>query len=167
MADSRSSTDSETIHSAGSLDPHEINSIAVTVSDVVAALEANRSADRGAVLRITPPFAGRMRARLHVAGGEGTYDGDAEPIHLDPEQLVDDVPEYPTADGTADPRSPRRATDVDTLLASRRGASPSASGFARRSPSRTPASRSPCNCYRWGSRAVGTRSRWLWLSLVG
>lgn len=103
MADSRSSTDSETTHSAGSLDPHEINSIAVTVSDVVAALEANRSADRGAVLRITPPFAGRMRARLHVAGGEGTYDGDAEPIHLDPEQLVDDVPEYPTADGTADP----------------------------------------------------------------
>jgi len=86
---------------AGTDDPGVIRSIAVTVDDVVTALEANRSADRSAVLRVTSPFAGRMRARIHVAGGEGSYEGDAEAIHIDPESLVVDVPEYPTADETA------------------------------------------------------------------
>ena len=104
MPDSEPSTDHEaTAAAADSTDPQVIHSIAVTVEDVVAALEANRSADRGAVLRITPPFAGRMRARLHVDGGEGSYDGESQPIHLDPERLVDEVPAYPTADDTAEP----------------------------------------------------------------
>jgi len=103
MPNSESSTDSETTASVGSTDPQVIHSIAVTVDDLITALEANCSANRGAVLRITPPFVGRMRARIHVAGGEGVYDGDTEPIHLDPEWLVDEVPEYPTADDTAEP----------------------------------------------------------------
>jgi len=81
--------------------PTAIRSLAVTVADVITALEANCSVDRGAVLRITPPFAGRMRARIHVAGGEGDYEGETEPIHLDPAALVDDIPAYPTADETA------------------------------------------------------------------
>ena len=85
-----------------SVDPATIRSIAVSVDDLVTALEANRRADRGTVLRITPPFAGRMRARLHVAGGEGEY-GDAEPIHVDPEDLIaSEVPAYPEVDETAD-----------------------------------------------------------------
>lgn len=92
-------------------DPRAIRSVAVTVDDVVAALEATRSANRNAVLRITPPFAGRMRARIHVAGGEGAYDGDAEPIHLDPDSLVTDVPDYPTADETVAEGS---ANDLET-----------------------------------------------------
>ena len=103
MTEPTRSTTEASSSAAGSPDPHVIDSIAVTVGDVVAALEANRSANRGAVLRITPPFAGRMRARLHVAGGEGVYDGDSEPIHIDPELLVERVPAYPTADDTADP----------------------------------------------------------------
>jgi len=103
MPDSESSTNHETTAAAANTDPQVIHSIAVTVEDVVTALEANRSADRGAVLRITPPFAGRMRARLHVDGGEGAYDGDSRPIHIDPELLVDDVPAYPAADDTAAP----------------------------------------------------------------
>ena len=114
MADSEPPTNSETTEAApGRTEPQVIHSVAVTVGDVVAALEANRSADRGAVLRITPPFAGRMRARLHVDGGEGSYDGEIRPIHLDPASLVADVPPYPTADdtagaGEADPEAHRR-----------------------------------------------------------
>ena len=91
--------DPETTHPGGD-DPEAIRSIAVTVDDVVTALEANLRADRNAVLRITPPFYGRMRARIHVAGGEGDYEGPA-PIHLDPATLIDPVPPYPTADETA------------------------------------------------------------------
>ena len=104
MPDSESSTETEPNRTAaGSSDPQDIHSIAVTVEDVVTALEANLRVDRRAVLRITPPFAGRMRARLHVDGGEGAYDGDIQPIHIDPENLVSDVPAYPTADETAEP----------------------------------------------------------------
>ncbi|XVH31407.1 hypothetical protein ACNS7O_13570 [Haloferacaceae archaeon DSL9] len=81
-------------------DPSRIRSIAVTVDDLVTAFEANERANRGAVLRITTPFAGRMRARLHVAGGEGAYGNDA-PIHLDPARLIADPPPYPDVDETA------------------------------------------------------------------
>ncbi len=103
MSDPESSAEREaTTTAVGSIDPQVIDSIAVTIEDVVAALEANRSANRGAVLRITPPFAGRMRARLHIDGSEGTYDSEIQPIHLNPERLVEAVPAYPTADDTAD-----------------------------------------------------------------
>ncbi|MEA1929984.1 MAG: hypothetical protein U9O06_00320 [Euryarchaeota archaeon] len=93
MADRRSDRESS--------DPAVIRSIAVTVDDVVTTLEANASADREAVLRVTPPFSGRMRARIHVATIGGDYEGEAEPIHLDPATLVAEVPTYPTADETA------------------------------------------------------------------
>ncbi|WP_117590993.1 hypothetical protein [Haloprofundus halophilus] len=79
-----------------------IRSIAVTADDVVAALEARRRRGVPAVLRVTPPFAGRMRARLHLAGGEGSYEGPTEPIHLDPERLVAGVPPFPDPDETED-----------------------------------------------------------------
>ena len=88
---------------AGSDDPTTIRSVAVTVDDVVTALEARQRADKPAVLRVTPPFAGRMRARIHVVGGEGTYDDDARPLHIDPERFVDDaVPSVPLVDETED-----------------------------------------------------------------
>lgn len=90
---------SDPAHPSGD-DPKAIRSIAVTVDDVVTALEANLRTDRNAVLRITPPFYGRMRARIHVAGSEGTYEGPT-PIHIDPATLVDPIPPYPTADDTA------------------------------------------------------------------
>lgn len=81
----------------GSPDPTTIHSIAVTVDDVVTALEATRRSDRRTVLRITPPFSGRMRARLHRPTGEET-----DAIHLDPSELVGDPPPYPDPDDTAD-----------------------------------------------------------------
>ena len=88
---------------AGNDDPTTVRTLAITVDDVVTALEARQRADRPAVLRVTPPFAGRMRARLHVVGGEGAYDEDTEPIHVPPERFVDEgVPTVPLVDETED-----------------------------------------------------------------
>lgn len=76
-------------------DPTAIDSVAVTTADLVAAVEARDRNRRDAVLRITPPFTGRMRARIHVAGTEAEYD-DPEPIHVRPRALLaDDVPPFP------------------------------------------------------------------------
>lgn len=84
-------------------DPTAIRVLAVHADDVVSALEANAARDARAVLRVTPPFAGRMRARLHLAGAEGAYEGDPEPLHVDPGRLVEDeAPDYPTPDRTED-----------------------------------------------------------------
>jgi hypothetical protein len=83
-----------------STDPRDVRSVAVTTDDVVAAYEARRRSDRPTVLRATPPFSGRMRARLHVPDGEGESDA----LHLDPAELVDEsrVPAYPSPDDTED-----------------------------------------------------------------
>jgi hypothetical protein len=80
-------------------DPTAIRSIAVTADDVVTALEATRRSDRRTVLRITPPFSGRMRARLHRPTGD---DDATAAIHLDPSALVAHLPPYPDPDETAD-----------------------------------------------------------------
>jgi len=83
---------------SGEGDPTVIRAIAVTVDDVVTALEATRRSGRRTVLRITPPFSGRMRARLHrPTGDEAT-----EAVHVDPAMLVSDPPPYPDPDETAD-----------------------------------------------------------------
>ncbi|MFB6309505.1 MAG: hypothetical protein ABEH35_09255, partial [Haloarculaceae archaeon] len=72
-----------------------------TASDLVAAIETNRTTARRAVLRMTPPFSGRMRARLHVVGDE-TYD-EPRPVHVEPRRLVaDDAPAYPRPAETED-----------------------------------------------------------------
>ncbi|TQQ78964.1 hypothetical protein [Halonotius roseus] len=81
-------------------DPTAIEYLVVTVADVVAALEATLGTGRETVLRITPPFSGRMRARLHVADTSESYEP-PEPIHIDPRALVEPVPSYPTAAETA------------------------------------------------------------------
>jgi hypothetical protein len=77
-------------------DPTVVRSLAVHADDVVQALETNARADGEveAILRVTPPFSGRMRARLHLAGREGEY-GDPEPIHVAPERFVADPPAFP------------------------------------------------------------------------
>lgn len=112
--------------SEGSPDPTVVRSIAVTASDVVSALEARRRTGRRAVLRVTPPFSARMRARLHVEGREGDYGDGLTPIHLHPTRLVGDVPRYPAPDGTAEPPGPgaddrERADSVEAWRAAVRG----------------------------------------------
>jgi len=79
-------------------DPTAITLIAVTVEDVVTALETNRRSDRHTVLRVTPPFSGRMRARIHRPAAAD----DPAAIHLDPSAFVEDPPPYPHPDETAD-----------------------------------------------------------------
>lgn len=79
--------------------PSVIDRVVIHADDIVTALEANVRRDAGAVLRITPPFSGRIRARLHLDGQEADY-GDPQPIHVDPELLVADAPAFPTPDDT-------------------------------------------------------------------
>lgn len=83
-------------------DPRTIRTVAVTAGDVVAALEANERGRRDGrtVLRITPPFSGRMRARIHVEQGLA-YD-DPVPVHVPPGDLVADPPPFPSPDETED-----------------------------------------------------------------
>lgn len=79
-----------------------VESVAVTADDVVSALEARRQRGQSVVLRMTPPFSARMRARIHV--GDDSDDGETPaPIHIDPNGLVtDDAPTYPTPAETED-----------------------------------------------------------------
>ncbi len=95
----RSTRDSSDGNSPESPDPTAIETVVITIEDLVTALEATLGTGREAVLRITPPFSGRMRARIHLAGADD-YDEPA-PIHLDPTTLVEPCPGYPTAAETA------------------------------------------------------------------
>jgi hypothetical protein len=77
--------------------------------DVVAALGARAQRDEPVVLRATPPFGGRMRARLHVEAGE--YEGAPAPLHVEPESLLaEGAPAYPRPADTED----RLRADPDT-----------------------------------------------------
>lgn len=80
-------------------DPSVLRSLAVSAEDLLAAMEADAREGPRTVLRVTPPFSGRMRARLHVvqaADDDGT-------VHIPPRALLDDgAPTYPTPDETAD-----------------------------------------------------------------
>lgn len=80
-------------------DPSAIRSLAIHAEDLLAAAEADARGGTRTVLRVTPPFSGRMRARLHVV-----QDGaDEETLHIPPTALVDEAaPPYPTPDRTAD-----------------------------------------------------------------
>lgn len=81
--------------------PAVVDVLVVTADDLVTALEANERRDAGAVLRATPPFSGRMRARLHLAGAGGEY-AEPAPLHVPPERFLAEVPPFPTPDATAD-----------------------------------------------------------------
>jgi len=88
-----------------STDPTVIRSIAVSVEDVVAAAELNRTTSRRAALRVTPPYSGRMRARLHVERPPAEAHDSApspSPVHVAPDALLGDVPSYPRPADTED-----------------------------------------------------------------
>lgn len=94
-----------------STDPTDIRSFAISVDDIVTAYEAARDG-KPVVLRVTPPFSGRMRARIHLA----REPDDQETIHIDPHMLIDDdAPAYPTPEGTEDRlRASAREYSVET-----------------------------------------------------
>ena len=105
-------------------DATQIRSVAVHREDIANALEATLRSDRTVVLRVTPPFSGRMRARLHSVdtgvgsseerergeqsndtmdrSGDGTIRpaGPGGPIHLAPTDLITEHPDYPAVDDT-------------------------------------------------------------------
>lgn len=83
-------------------DPTVVRSVAVTVDDVVTALEARRRAGRRTWLRLTPPFSARMRARLHAADGSTDGADGPAPVLVRPARFVSDPPPYPDPDETAD-----------------------------------------------------------------
>jgi hypothetical protein len=96
-------------------DPSVVRSLAISTEDLVAAIEANRRDDRQTVLRATPPYSGRMRARLHVVQPEA--DEADETLHVPPEALLSaDAPPYPDPDETADEL---RADDAETYSVDR------------------------------------------------
>ncbi|WP_336337096.1 hypothetical protein [Haloarcula brevis] len=98
--------------SATDTDPTDIRAVAISATDLVAAIEATADGSE-TVLRITPPFSGRMRARLHVV----QPDEDDETVHLAPDALLTaDAPPYPTPDDTADEL---RAADDETYSVER------------------------------------------------
>jgi len=92
-------------------DADAIRSIAVHRDDVAAALEASLRSDRDVVLRVTPPFSGRMRARIHDRTDLEESDREAGAIHLPPADLIDDPPAYPEPDETTP--AGERATGAD------------------------------------------------------
>ncbi len=82
-------------------DPTVVRVLAIRAEDVLSALEANERRGAEAVLRVTPPFSGRMRARLHLEGAESEYD-DPVPLHIPPGRFVRAVPPFPDPDDTED-----------------------------------------------------------------
>ncbi|MFC6718680.1 hypothetical protein ACFQGT_15685 [Natrialbaceae archaeon GCM10025810] len=86
-------------------DPSTIRSLAVSAGDVVDAYAYNRENPGTAVLRVTPPFHGRMRARLHVYRVDDSRMTGA--IHVDPDDLLDDevTRAYPTLETALDDAS--------------------------------------------------------------
>ena len=82
------------------MEPSAIRSIAVTADDVVTAVERTLRSDDEVVLRVTPPFAGRMRARIHRVTAD-EY-GEPAPIHVEPTELIEGLPEYPEPGETED-----------------------------------------------------------------
>lgn len=83
-------------------DPDVVHTVVVTATDLVTALETgHRNETRDVVLRMTAPFSGRMRARIHVRRGSAS--GDPAPICLEPEALVTDTcPAPPEPDDVED-----------------------------------------------------------------
>ncbi|MFC7251269.1 hypothetical protein ACFQJ5_15710 [Halomicroarcula sp. GCM10025324] len=81
-------------------DPAAIRALAIHAEDLVAAVEANERETKRVVLRATPPYSGRMRARLHVVDEGADDDGT---LHVQPEALLrESAPPYPDPDVTED-----------------------------------------------------------------
>ena len=80
--------------------PSAVDRLVVHAEDVLRALEVRARGRRNAVLRVTPPFTARTRARLHVAGAE--LDPSYDAVHLKPTAFADEPPAFPTSDDAAD-----------------------------------------------------------------
>ncbi|MFP8952140.1 hypothetical protein ACLI4Z_04070 [Natrialbaceae archaeon A-arb3/5] len=110
-------------------DPSSIRSLAISVSDAVDAYAYTQENPGEAVLRVTPPFHGRMRARIHVYRVDDAEITDA--IHVRPADVIaDDVlNDYPrladelesTSQSETDRVRERHADSVDAWRERARG----------------------------------------------
>lgn len=93
---------------SGSDDPTTIRSLAVSPADAADAYAYSQENPGEAVLRVTPPFHGRMRARLHVYRVDDTQTTGA--VHVAPADVIADdvVAAYPRLEDERD-----GATDAD------------------------------------------------------
>jgi hypothetical protein len=106
--------------SAQADDPRAVDVLVVHAEDVVSALAATEQG-RETVLRVTPPFRRRQRARIHVPGdadghpgGSGDGDADAAPLHVPARAFVaDDAPGFPRATETEPAPAESSEYDVD------------------------------------------------------
>lgn len=94
----------------GETDPARVHTLAIHTADLLDALEARERLDRNVVLRVLPPFAGRMRARLHVVGGRENHGA----VHFHPGVFVSEGPSYPHVDDTADELRETASYDGET-----------------------------------------------------
>ncbi len=82
-------------------DPTVIRSIAVSAADLAAAVELIPTSGEDAVLRITPPFSGRMQARIHA--GDRDDAADPAPVDIPPARLLaPSAPDISRPPATAD-----------------------------------------------------------------
>jgi hypothetical protein len=125
-------------------DPTILRTVAVRSDDAITALESNlRGPDARTILRVTPPFHGRMRARIHRLQRDTAETGDDGPdradgpasdarsdvdspagtgrvertaagaLHVPPATLFESPLPYPSVDDTADALRRRGAYDPD------------------------------------------------------
>ena len=151
-------------------DPTVIRFLAVSVDDVVSAVELNRTSSRRAVLRVTPPFNGRMRARLHVVHRNTPSSeppDNPRPLHVDPERLLDaDAPSYPTPAETEDElrSDPRETYSVERhherhVEAVSSWRTRTASAIAERATIQTPAGPHEVGVLALGDLSTGERTK--------
>ncbi|SEP61448.1 hypothetical protein [Natrinema salaciae] len=83
-------------------DPSAIRSLALSPADAADAYVYSRENPGEAVLRVTPPFHGRMRARIHVYHVDDTELTGA--IHLSPDDVIADevLDDYPDLESRLD-----------------------------------------------------------------
>ncbi|NHN40086.1 hypothetical protein G9C85_00335 [Halorubellus sp. JP-L1] len=112
--------------SRGSADPRVVDVLVVHADDVVTALAATAQG-RETVLRVTPPFRPRQRARIHVPGGDFSGEDDSRsehsasdqdaagtPLLVPPSAFLDaDAPSFPRAPDTEPAPADSPSYDVD------------------------------------------------------
>ena len=98
---------------AGDDDPTAIRSLALSPADAADAYVYSQENPGEAVLRATPPFHGRMRARIHVYRVDDTELTGA--VHVSPAAVIEDevVADYPDLESAlADVDDPDAADEV-------------------------------------------------------
>lgn len=93
-------------------DPTAIRSIALSPGDAASAYAYTQENPGEAVLRVTPPFHGRMRARIHVYRDDDAHVTGS--VHVPPGAVIADdvVDEYPSLEANLEDADPSETEQV-------------------------------------------------------